>query len=333
VFQGDILNRKDCQRVGIRPEGVGKVLKNVILHEERLASGARQIQAIPHGLRREVEDRRPLADELDHRLAIHQRRDAIQSIRRDRESVDGTAGEVALIEEHSRLDPELVEEGFLDRALMHDLPLDRFFESDRVRVGEGVRAIHNDGEKAITTLAKPLAERVGEGGVDEYSNLARSAPTILDNRDRGIARRKVLLKRGFCACCAVKDAKVRVDDVAAEAASGAIRLGHRRTRANEADIILSVRSAAFERRDNDLARERVLRGALRRSHVGHECDRRHGLELLQPLYCTVDVGRRHPLLVDRTRAGDRSNVMSHVVGGNVGPICPVFETGVVRRRR
>jgi hypothetical protein len=114
VFQGDILNRKDCQRVGIRPEGVGKVLKNLILHEERLASSTRQIQAVPHGLRREVEDRRPLADELDHRLAIHQRRDAIQSIRRDRESVDGTAREVALIEEHSRLNPELMEEGFLD---------------------------------------------------------------------------------------------------------------------------------------------------------------------------------------------------------------------------
>jgi hypothetical protein len=44
--------------------------------------------------------------------------------------------------------------------------LDQFLECNRMRVGEGPRAIHSDDKKAISTLAKPFAERVSEVGVN-----------------------------------------------------------------------------------------------------------------------------------------------------------------------
>jgi hypothetical protein len=56
VFEGNISDRRDHERVGVCLESVGELLSNMVLLKERLAPGARQIQAIPHDLRREVED-------------------------------------------------------------------------------------------------------------------------------------------------------------------------------------------------------------------------------------------------------------------------------------
>jgi len=189
MLERNIPDRGDRHRVGVRLESVGEVLPDVVLLKERLAPSTRQVKTVPCGLRRVVEDQGAFAKEIDRRITIHQLHDALQGIPRDGEGVDGTVGKFALVEDHGGLNSKLMEKGFLNRALVNNLPFDRFLHGDRVLVGEGSRAIHDDGKEAIAALAEPVAERVGVVDVDLHSDLAGRASAVLDERD-GVASRR-----------------------------------------------------------------------------------------------------------------------------------------------